>query len=140
MSELNRQDIIAMGRLLYHHKLCELWRSLHIDKADELKSSLEKQNVSCEKLEQAYNTELSKHLEQSADKEKELSEIAKEITMPFEDIVAYTFKDLTGEKRQPLYDIAKAITERGNDMQVTHSKDGLKVFEVSKKLVKVIPS
>lgn len=34
--------------------------------------------------------------------------------------------------------LAKEITERGNDMQVTHSKNGLKVFEVSKKLVKEI--
>lgn len=41
---------------------------------------------------------------------------------------------------QSLEELAKAITERGNDMQVTHSKDGLKVFEISKKLVKVIRS
>ena len=43
-------------------------------------------------------------------------------------------------ENQSLEELAKAITERGNDMQVTHSKDGLKVFEVSKKLVKVIRS
>ena len=43
-------------------------------------------------------------------------------------------------QNQSLEELAKAITERGNDMQVTHSKDGLKVFEVSKKLVKVIRS
>jgi len=41
---------------------------------------------------------------------------------------------------QSLEELAKEIAERGNDMQTTHSKDGLKVFEVSKKLVKVIRS
>lgn len=46
--------------------------------------------------------------------------------------------DRLNEGNQSLEELAKAITERGNDMQVTHSKDGLKVFEVSKKLVKVI--
>lgn len=44
------------------------------------------------------------------------------------------------EAKQTLEELSKQITERGNDMQVTHSKDGLKVFEVSKKLVKVIRS
>ncbi len=43
---------------------------------------------------------------------------------------------ITSEKT--LEELAKEITERGNDMQVTHSKNGLKVFEVSKKLVKEI--
>lgn len=39
-----------------------------------------------------------------------------------------------------LDELAREIAERGNDMQTTHSKDGLKVFEVSKKLVRVIPN
>ncbi len=43
-------------------------------------------------------------------------------------------------ENQSLEELAKEIAERGNDMQTTHSKDGLKVFEVSKKLVKVIRS
>lgn len=38
-----------------------------------------------------------------------------------------------------LEELAAEIAKRGNDMQTTHSKDGLKVFEVSKKLVRVIP-
>ncbi len=37
-----------------------------------------------------------------------------------------------------LEELAKEITQRGNDMQVTHSKNGLKIYEVSKKLVKEI--
>lgn len=41
---------------------------------------------------------------------------------------------------QSLDELAREIAERGNDMQTTHSKDGLKVFEVSKKLVRVIPN
>lgn len=41
-------------------------------------------------------------------------------------------------EKQSLEELAKSITDRGNDMQITHSKDGIKVFEVSKKLVKVI--
>ena len=43
-------------------------------------------------------------------------------------------------QEQTLEELAKEIAERGNDMQTTHSKDGLKVFEVSKKLVRVIPN
>lgn len=39
---------------------------------------------------------------------------------------------------ETLEELAKEIAARGNDMQVTHSKNGLKVFEVSKKLVKEI--
>lgn len=41
-------------------------------------------------------------------------------------------------QEQTLEELAEEIAKRGNDMQTTHSKDGLKVFEVSKKLVKVI--
>lgn len=41
---------------------------------------------------------------------------------------------------QSLEELAREIAERGNDMQTTHSKDGLKVFEVSKKLITVIRS
>lgn len=43
-------------------------------------------------------------------------------------------------KNQSLEELAAEIAKRGNDMQTTHSKDGLKVFEVSKKLVRVIRS
>ena len=39
-----------------------------------------------------------------------------------------------------LEQLAVEIANRGNDMQTTHSKDGLKVFEVSKKLITVIRS
>lgn len=35
--------------------------------------------------------------------------------------------------------IAKEITARGNDMEVRSSKDGIKVLEVSKKVVAVFP-
>ena len=42
-------------------------------------------------------------------------------------------------QEQTLDELAREIAERGNDMQTTHSKDGLKVFEVSKKLIRVIP-
>lgn len=42
-------------------------------------------------------------------------------------------------ENQSLEELAAEIAKRGNDMQTTHSKDGLKVFEVSKKLVRVIP-
>lgn len=34
--------------------------------------------------------------------------------------------------------LAREITERGNDMEIRSSKDGLKVFEVSKRLVGVL--
>lgn len=34
--------------------------------------------------------------------------------------------------------LAREITERGNDMEVRSSKDGLKVYEVSKRLVGVL--
>ncbi len=44
----------------------------------------------------------------------------------------------TKPAEKTLEELAKEIAERGNDMQVTHSKNGLKVFEVSKKLVKEI--
>lgn len=37
-----------------------------------------------------------------------------------------------------LEELAAQITARGNDMEVRGSKDGLKVFEVSKKLIRVI--
>lgn len=36
--------------------------------------------------------------------------------------------------------LAKEIIARGNDMEVRSSKDGIKVFEVRKKLVATIPS
>lgn len=42
--------------------------------------------------------------------------------------------------KKTLDELAKEITDRGNDVQITHSKDGLKVFEVSKKLVTIIRS
>lgn len=34
--------------------------------------------------------------------------------------------------------LAREITERGNDMEVRSSKDGLKVFEVSKRLLFIL--
>ena len=37
-----------------------------------------------------------------------------------------------------LNDLAAQITARGNDMEVRSSKDGIKVFEVSKHLIGVI--
>ncbi len=49
--------------------------------------------------------------------------------------------DLYSKKQETsLEELAKEIAKRGHDMQTTHSKDGLKVFEVSKKLVRVIPN
>lgn len=51
---------------------------------------------------------------------------------------------MTGEKRivkgnkKSLDELADEITARGNDMEVRHSKDGIKVFEVTKKLIKII--
>lgn len=53
---------------------------------------------------------------------------------------------MSGEKRvvkgnqKPLDVLADEITARGNDMEVRHSKDGIKVFEVTKKLIKIIQS
>lgn len=41
---------------------------------------------------------------------------------------------------QSLEQLAKEAVERGNSIEIHRSKDGLKVFEVSKKLVKVIRS
>ena len=32
------------------------------------------------------------------------------------------------------------IASRGNDVEIRRSKDGLKIFEVSKRLVKIIPN
>lgn len=32
------------------------------------------------------------------------------------------------------------IIARGNDVEIRRSKDGLKVFEISKRLVKIIPN
>ena len=49
---------------------------------------------------------------------------------------------MSGEKRivkgnqKSLDVLADEITARGNDMEVRHSKDGIKVFEVTKKLIK----
>lgn len=40
--------------------------------------------------------------------------------------------------RLSLDELAAQITARGNDMEVRSSKDGLKVFEVSKHLIGVI--
>lgn len=40
--------------------------------------------------------------------------------------------------KKPLSELAREITERGNDVEIRRSKEGLKVFEVSKKLVKII--
>ena len=37
-----------------------------------------------------------------------------------------------------LESLAAEIAARGNDMEVRTSKDGLKVFEVKKKLIKII--
>ena len=37
-----------------------------------------------------------------------------------------------------LEELAGQITARGNDMEVRSGKDGLKVFEISKKLIMVI--
>ncbi len=34
--------------------------------------------------------------------------------------------------------LAQAIHKRGNDMQITHSKDGIKIFEINKRLIKEI--
>lgn len=36
--------------------------------------------------------------------------------------------------------IAREITARGNDMEVRTSREGIKVFEVSKKVIAVIPA
>lgn len=51
---------------------------------------------------------------------------------------------MSGEKciekgnKKTLDVLADEITARGNDMEVRHSKDGIKVFEVSKRLIKII--
>ena len=51
---------------------------------------------------------------------------------------------MSGRKRvvkgnqKPLDVLADEITARGNDTEVRHSKDGIKVFEVTKKLIKII--
>lgn len=37
-----------------------------------------------------------------------------------------------------LEEIAKEITARGNDMEVRRTKDGMKIYEVSKRLIKEI--
>lgn len=34
-----------------------------------------------------------------------------------------------------LEELAKKVTDRGNDLLITHSKDGIKVFEVERKLI-----
>ena len=41
-------------------------------------------------------------------------------------------------KIRALEALAREITERGNDMEVRSSKDGLKVYEVSKRLVGIV--
>ena len=51
---------------------------------------------------------------------------------------------MSGEKRivkgnkKSLDELADEITARGNDMEVRHSKDGIQVFEVSKRLINII--
>ena len=50
-----------------------------------------------------------------------------------------TIKEARAENdKLSLDELAEQITARGNDMEVRSSKDGLKVFEVSKKLIRVI--
>ena len=50
---------------------------------------------------------------------------------------------MSGEKRivkgnkKPLDVLADEITARGNDMEVRHTKDGIKVFEVKRQLCAV---
>ena len=41
-------------------------------------------------------------------------------------------------EKKTLKQLALEITARGNDMEVRSSKDGLKVYEVSKRLVGVL--
>lgn len=41
-------------------------------------------------------------------------------------------------KKKTLKQLALEITARGNDMEIRSSKDGLKVYEVSKRLVGVL--
>ena len=40
--------------------------------------------------------------------------------------------------KKTLKQLALEITARGNDMEIRSSKDGLKVFEVSKRLVVIL--
>ena len=50
-----------------------------------------------------------------------------------------TIKEARAENdKLSLDELAEQITARGNDMEVRSGKDGLKVFEVSKKLIRVI--
>lgn len=49
-------------------------------------------------------------------------------------------KNIEKNEEMSLNELAREITARGNDMEVRHSRDGMKVFEVVKKLIKIIPS
>lgn len=47
-------------------------------------------------------------------------------------------KRIVKGNKKPLDVLADEITARGNDMEVRHTKDGIKVFEVTKRLIKII--
>ena len=138
MSKSTKQDIIAMGRTLCHHQLWEILRKFKPQLAKNGESALEKEGISPSDVQRNFDKSLDEYLGAVADKTSEAKDIIAQIVLPFEDIVKADFADIV--KPQSLEELAEEIAKRGNDMQTTHSKDGLKVFEVSKKLITVIRS
>lgn len=47
--------------------------------------------------------------------------------------------NVSKEYRGYMDDVVRGIVARGNDAEIRSSKDGIKIFEVSKKIAAVIP-
>lgn len=45
---------------------------------------------------------------------------------------------LIGHKAKTLEDFTREIIQRGNDVEIRKGKDGIKVFEVKKKLIALV--
>lgn len=97
-----RCDILAMGRVLFDHKLWGELRKHYPEKAKDSKSRLERNNSNIDERNTIFSKLLIKYLETVANKDKEIKNLEEEINMAFKDIIDSDFENLTEEERKNL--------------------------------------
>ncbi len=102
MSDLTRTDIVAMGRVLFNHKLWEEFRKANPDMAITGVSVLELHHIPFEQAKEKFNNKANNYLSGFENKNEELREITKEISATFDDVLGNSLAHLTKEQEDIL--------------------------------------
>lgn len=112
MSDLTRQEIIKNGRILFHHRLCELYTERIDNPTEEIKSALEKAHIEQKALIHKFNKEMAEYLQAFEDKEAELKKLIHEMEVPFEEIITIDFSGLTETERDYLVGFCEYLLKK----------------------------